>query len=138
MARLDGAEVLHPIVYTHPGAYAQLQEFYGRARLAAVGDSDYHGLGPLGLCRTFVFAREDSEAAIVEALRAGRTVVYDRDGRVYGDPELIRLAAREPRLVELSSPPLDQGTLTTISRVCGILGLLGVFLFGAAKPGQAN
>jgi predicted metal-dependent phosphoesterase TrpH len=130
LRKLDAAEVLHPIAYRHPGAYRELQEFYGRARLTAIGDSDYHGLGPMGLCRTYVFAREDSEGAILEALRAGRTVVYDRDGRAYGDPELIRLAARDLRIDALRSPPSDQGFLIAVSRLCGILGLLGVVLFG--------
>ena len=77
-------------------SYRQLQEFYGRVRLTAIGDSDYHGLGPMGLCRTFVFVRGDSEGAILDAFRAGHTVVYDRAGRTFGDPELISLAMQAP------------------------------------------
>jgi hypothetical protein len=136
VSKLDGAEVLHPLAYENARQYGELQEFYGRARLAAIGDSDFHGLGPLGLCRTLVFATEDSERAIVEAVRARRTVVYDRDGRAYGDAGLIRLAAQDPRIRELASAPAStsQGLLATLSRACGILGLLGVFLFGFGWP----
>jgi hypothetical protein len=130
MGKLDGAEVLHPVAYTRDGAHRQLQEFYARGRFTAIGDSDFHGLGPMGLCRTFVFVREDSEPAILEALRTGHTVVFDRDGRAYGDLELIHLAAQDRRLEEFRSPALNQGELVAMSRVCGILGLLGIFLFG--------
>jgi predicted metal-dependent phosphoesterase TrpH len=50
MSKLDSAEVLHPLAYVRPAAYVQFQQFYARARLTAIGDSDYHGLGPLGMC----------------------------------------------------------------------------------------
>jgi predicted metal-dependent phosphoesterase TrpH len=136
MRKLDAAEVLHPLAYDHPAEYLELQEFFGRARLTAIGDSDYHGLRPMGLCRTFVFARENSASAILEALRAGHTVVYDRDARAFGDPELIRLAAQEPRFAELRSLPSNDGFLTKASRVCGILGILGLFLFGFGVPAR--
>jgi hypothetical protein len=134
MGKLDAAEVEHPIVYARAGAYGELQEFYGRAQLTAIGDSDYHGLGPMGLCRTFVFARKDSEAAILDALRAGHTVVYDHSGRAFGDPDLIRLAAQDPRFDELrSTPAAAQGFLVNLSRIAGLLGLLGMVLFGAGR-----
>lgn len=138
MGKLDAAEVLHPLAYGHPEEYLELQDFYGRAKLTAIGDSDYHGLLPMGLCRTFVFVREDSAGAILDALRAGHTVVYDRDARAFGDPELIRLAAQEPRFAELRSLPSNDGFLTKASRVCGLLGLLGLFLFGFRRPPRTN
>lgn len=132
--KLDAAEVLHPIAYIKASAYRQLQEFYGRGHLTAIGDSDYHGLGPMGLCRTFVFVRGNSEGDILEALRAGHTVVYDRDGRTFGDPELIRLAAQDPQFDELRAPISNQGLLTKTSRTIGIVGLFGLFLFGYRRP----
>jgi hypothetical protein len=134
MRTLDAVEVLHPIAYMSAESYRQLQEFYGRARLTAIGDSDYHGLGPMGLCRTFVFARGDSEGAILEAIRAGHTVVYDRDGRTFGDPELIRLATQAPWFGELQSPVSDQGFLIKASRTGGMLGLLGLLFFAYRRP----
>lgn len=137
MRKLDGTEVLHPLAYEHPEGYRELQEFYDRARLTAIGDSDYHGLGPLGLCRTYVFARENSEAAVLDALRIGRTVVYDRDGRSYGDPQFIAMASQNPQFQELLRPQSERGWvsfLARLSRICGIFGLLGLFVFGYGLP----
>ena len=51
-----------------------------------MGSSDFHGLGRLGLCRTFVFARDTSAEAIIEAIRAQRTVVYGREGKASAIP----------------------------------------------------
>jgi predicted metal-dependent phosphoesterase TrpH len=134
--KLDGTEVLHPLAYDNPPGYRQLQEFYARAHVTAIGDSDYHGLGPMGECRTFVFARENSEAAVLDALKVGRTTVYDRDGRAYGDPQLIALAAQNPEFQQLLHPQFDEGwrgLLAMMSRVCGIFGLIGLFLFSCGR-----
>jgi hypothetical protein len=141
MRKLDATEVLHPLAYVNPKGYQEMQEFYGRAHVTAVGDSDYHGLGPLGWCRTFVFAREDSESAVLDALRLGHTAVYDRAGRAFGDPQLIALAASDPQFQELLHPRPDQGIrvfLAGASRVCGMFGLLGFFLFGYGRPGRTG
>jgi hypothetical protein len=137
MRKLDGAEVLHPLAYESPKRYQELKDFSARAHVAAIGDSDYHGLGPMGVCRTFVFARDDSEADVLDALRVGHTVVYDRDGRAYGDPRLIALASQDPRFQELLGPQDDEGfdrILAKASRVCGVFGLLGLFVFGFSRP----
>jgi hypothetical protein len=141
MRKLDGAEVLHPLAYENAKRYQELQDFSARAHVTAIGDSDYHGLGPMGVCRTFVFAREDSESAVLDALRIGRTVVYDRDGRVYGDPQLIALASQDPQFQNLVHPQGDEGSggfLAKASRLCGMLGLLGLFFFGYGQPGRAS
>jgi hypothetical protein len=131
MRGLDGAEVVHPLIYVREKAHREMREFYARRRMTALGDSDFHGVGPMGLCRTYVFAADDSEGAVREALRAGHTVVYERDGRAYGDPELIRLAG-ENGLFE-KTRPVAPGALVRISGGCGIAGLLGVFLFGLGR-----
>jgi hypothetical protein len=129
MSKLDGSEVLHPLAYVWPLAYVQFQQFYARRRLTAIGDSDYHGLGPLGMCHTYVFARDDSPSAIVDALRAGHTVVYDHDGRSYGDPELIRLASQDQRFNPHQSDAPPPTLLVTLSRVTGVAGLFVLILF---------
>jgi predicted metal-dependent phosphoesterase TrpH len=134
MSKLDAAEVLHPIAYRRRQAYSELKQFYSRARLTAIGDSDFHGLGPMGLCRTWVFAREDSERSILEALRERRTVVFDREGNAFGDPDLIDLARQDIRFTPLRSSPTERGWLAGASRIAGLLGLLGIFLIG---PGRA-
>jgi hypothetical protein len=75
----------------------QFQEFPARLRRAVIGSSDWHGVGPVGLCRTYVLATY-STPAVLDALRAGRTVVYDRDGVSYGNAAFIQrlLAIRAP------------------------------------------
>lgn len=140
MRRLDGAEVLHPLAYESQREYMELQDFYWRTQAAAIGDTDYHGLGPLGLCRTLVFATDDSAEAILDAVRARRTVVYDREGRAYGDAALIQLAGQDARTVELRSKAVSaqNSLLVRASAVCGILGLVGLFLFGFGWPGGAG
>lgn len=131
MAALDGSEVMHPGALSAEGVRADFEAFYRRGRLTAIGSSDYHGLGRLGMCRTYVFATDTSAAAILDALRAGRTVVYGVDGRVYGDPALISLAAGDARLrTRAAEPaaPADAGALVWLSRITGTLGLAAAAL----------
>jgi hypothetical protein len=136
MRKLDGSEVLHPLVYVEPAdrGYRELQQFYATRPLTAIGSSDYHAFSTLGLCRTYVFARENNEAGIIEALRAGRTVVIDRDGRAYGDPALIKLAAQDARLNGREVGPPNNDFLSLLGRICAILGLLTAALFGFRSP----
>jgi len=129
MGKLDGAEVLHPIAYSSGNLAAELREFYGRSRLTAIGDSDYHGLGPMGLCRTYVFTPDETEHGILDALRHRRTIVYDR-GRTYGDPALIRLAAGSGALAHLAQAAPAPGFLSIYSRIAGVLGLIGAVVLG--------
>jgi predicted metal-dependent phosphoesterase TrpH len=132
MQRLDGAEICHPAIYKYKNAQRELETFSGRAKMAAIGSSDFHGIGPMGLCRTYVFARDDSEQAILDAVRARRTVVYGLDGRAYGDPALVRLAASDIRLREAASPSSSlRGWPDWVSRICGVLGLAGVMAVAA-------
>ena len=124
MQRLDGAEVLHPLVYTNSLRYEKMREFYQRKRMTAIGSSDFHGFGNPGFCRTFVFVRENSEAGIIQAVREGHTVVYDRYGQSYGDPDLMRLAARDTRLRDPGPAGANPGWLGIFSRFAGVLALL--------------
>ena len=135
MRKLDGAEVLHPIVYESEELGEELRRFYGSARLTAISDSDYHGLGPMGLCRTYVFTRAETEQGILTALRQGHTVVYDR-GRVYGDPALIQLAAEQGTLPKLASAAPVSGFLAAYSRIAGTLGLMAALWLGCGTGKQ--
>jgi hypothetical protein len=115
---LDGAEVVRPEAQGDERLASQLREFFSRADLTAIGDSDYHGIGLIGYSRTYVFARERTEQGVLDALREGRTVVYDR-GRAFGDPAMIQMTSenadcrarfpscrhREPRNYSAGSPP---------------------------------
>jgi PHP domain-containing protein len=127
MAVLDGTEVTHPAAYSKNAA-AEFEAFYDRRPLTAIGSSDYHGLGRLGMCRTYVFAADTSAPAILDALRARRTVVYGVDGRAYGDPALIRLAEQDSRLRARAAIQPDTGALVWISRLTAIAGLAGLAL----------
>lgn len=128
LSELDGTEIQHPLVYATAAGYPEIQAFYGRTHAAAIGDSDYHGIGPMGLCRTYVFARENSVASVIEAIRAKHTVVLDQDARAYGDPELIRLAKQDAGFAKLNASYdwSHPGWMVRASAALGILGILGL------------
>jgi len=131
MQRLDGSEICHPSVLVPEFVLKEdvqrtYETFAARAPLAAIGSSDFHGLGPMGLCRTYVFADAVSEQGILDAVRAHRTVVYGRDGRAYGDPALVQLAARAGGLRDREPARDTAGWLDWVSRIAGLLGLAGV------------
>jgi predicted metal-dependent phosphoesterase TrpH len=140
---LDAAEVMHPIAYnTERGRtwrWGEMRDFYERAlasghRLTAIGSSDYHAGSPLGVTRTLVFAKDDSAGAVLEALEAGRTVVYDLEGRPYGDPVLSELLTREPYpMREQDYGYRGTGLADRVTRVLGWVGLLGLVLFGSSR-----
>jgi PHP domain-containing protein len=138
MARLDGAEICHPGIYVRERGQQELEEFAARAPVAAIGSSDFHGLGPMGFCRTYVFARDNTEHAILEALRAHRTVVYGRDGQEYGDPALVRLAAGRAGLREREPSRSGAGWLDAISRIGGILGVAGLIFLSGTRRSAAS
>jgi predicted metal-dependent phosphoesterase TrpH len=121
--RLDGAEVCHPATFDYPQFRPELEQFWKRSGAAAIGSSDFHGPGRLGMCRTFVFAREASAQAILEAIRAKRTVVYGRDNQVYGDPALIRIAEADGRLRKAANTEYPVSALDRVSQILGIIGL---------------
>jgi predicted metal-dependent phosphoesterase TrpH len=140
---LDAAEVMHPLAFGGRGdtswRWGEMRDFYERARasghpLTAVGSSDYHAGSPLGVCRTLLFASDDSEGAALDALRAGRTVVHDLEGKAYGDPALVAALEREPYPMR----PQDygyggSGPADRAARGLGWLGLWGLILFGLRR-----
>jgi predicted metal-dependent phosphoesterase TrpH len=106
LADLDGVEVAHrdglPLAMSR-----QYEEFYQRTlarnpQIAAIGSSDFHTSGPLGLCRTYLLVRERSEGGVLDAIRAGRTVGRCESSRLRGRPELVRLL--EPHRDALAPP----------------------------------
>lgn len=145
--RLDGAEVMHPLVFGGASRSAgwrweEIRQFYVKARadghpLMAIGSSDYHFFSPLGVCRTLLFTRGQTEADVMEALRARRTVVYDPSGTPYGDPDMIALLERDPYATRVQDyDDHGRGAGDWIVRVVGFLGLLGVVLF-AGRAGAS-
>jgi predicted metal-dependent phosphoesterase TrpH len=97
LALLDGAEAMHSEVHRDQAFRADLEAFFARARrvnpgIAAIGSSDFHAMPPMmGRCRTYLFVRERTKAGVLDAIRSGRTLAVDGDGRLQGDPPLIEL-----------------------------------------------
>jgi hypothetical protein len=77
-----------------------------------------------------VFAERPDEASVMAALRAGRTVVYDKNGKAWGDPKMIELLANDPYPTreEISGYP-SRSPLDGFTRFLGVLGALGILLF---------
>jgi hypothetical protein len=98
---LDGSEAAHPLALlaAETGEALKGEELLEFRQsvlvhnpgLAAIGSSDFHFGGTLGLCRTFLFVDEVSQAGVLDAIRAGRTVARDANGRLTGDPMLVAL-----------------------------------------------
>jgi hypothetical protein len=127
-ARLDGTEVVRPESVV-PARAEELRAFAATVPHAApIASSDYHGLNPMGTPRTFVFARGRTEADVMEALRARRTVVLDRD-RAFGEPALVRAAIEGGLSNDATRPAAVTRTANVFSCWAGALALLGLLLW---------
>ena len=127
---LDGSEVAHPLVDGDAKSRGELIEFYTRLRTARpsaapIGSSDFHIRAPMGLCRTYVFARERSQAGVVEAIRSGRTVAYDSTGHAFGDAALVAMADRRRQhdAVRRTSPS-PSASASVVAVLLGLVGLI--------------
>ena len=60
-----------------------------------------------------------------KGVRAGRTVVYGRDGRPYGDPALVRLGEEAGGFRDREPWRSSLGWLDWVSRIGALLGLAG-------------
>ncbi|MFO0723962.1 MAG: CehA/McbA family metallohydrolase [Myxococcota bacterium] len=142
LKELDGAEVLHPLVRGKRIAPIgwnpeDLRSFWGELSAArthplAIGSSDYHFLSALGACRTLVFARERTPESVLEALRAGRTVVVLEDGSRVGDPEMVALMQPEDAPRSSDEDYGASGIWDQLGRWLGFIGLL-MLGFGARR-----
>lgn len=130
---LDGLEVMHPIAFSarNPAwSWADMRAYYEETipRPAAIGSSDYHFASVLGLCRTLVFVKEPVTAnAVIDAIRARRTVVIDREEKLVGDPSLIEALERQPYVPRTSDYAYrGEGLLDRILRILGLVGVAGI------------
>jgi hypothetical protein len=131
LALLDGSETAHSAAIRSPRARLELAEFFRGAAarnpsLAPIGSSDFHFGGGLGQCRTYLFVDEISEAGVLEAVRAGRTVAYDGHGRLTGDPEQVRTVES---LIAQRPPPVRADTFARIASWISLAGLFVLLLF---------
>jgi hypothetical protein len=128
IAQLDGYERAHPSMRT-PMTERDFAAFGARAealrpRIAVIGSSDYHAALAPGFCRTWVLARERTAAAVVEAVREGRTAAMDMQGRLYGDAQTVRLVhAAQVTAPEPRTPTVWSGA-TAAAAVAGLLLLV--------------
>jgi hypothetical protein len=76
-----------------------------------------------------VFAREHSQAGMLDAIRHGRTVAEDADGRLHGDPALVRLV--ESQRPAGSSDPHPAWRFFAVT--CAWIGLLGLVVLGRGE-----
>lgn len=134
---LDGAEATHSDVHRSQAFRSDLAAFFARARavnpgIAAIGSSDFHAMPPvIGRCRTYLFVRERTKEGVLEAIRNGRTLAVDGDGRLTGDPGLIQLLG-DTRPAGRSDPHPFWRRLSITMAWLGALGL--VVLRGGRRP----
>lgn len=96
LVALDGVETDHSMTHVWDESRRDLAAFYAHAvrvhpSIAAIGSTDFHHFAPLGLGRTYLLVTELTPRAIVEAIRAGRTVACGGDGESHGPPELVTM-----------------------------------------------
>lgn len=131
---LDGVEVAHPMIDGKDEWRGELLAFYDRATrlnptIAAIGSSDFHHFAPLGLGRTYVLVREATQAGIVEAIRAGRTVACDGLGESIGPSELVAMLAEDCRR-DARRPPAGASALDSFSTWLAWLGVVALVILG--------
>jgi len=128
LGTLDGYERAHPVI-DRENTRAELASFDRRIRamrpdIAAIGSSDFHWTGSVGWCRTYVLARDRTAAGVVDAVRAGRTVAADRQGRLYGDPALVSAVEAAGGFI---APPAERYRWLSIGLVWfGLLGMVAL------------
>jgi hypothetical protein len=125
---LDGAEAVHTRAQEFSRGRQELRAFYRNARvvnpdLAPIGSSDFHGVAPLGGCRTYILADEASERGVLDAIRRGRTVASDGRGAFVGDPALVELA-RQADAMRSVHPDAGPWHHVSVAMVLLALGLL--------------
>ena len=131
---LDGVEVAHPMMHVWTETRREYLAFYDRARsvhpsIAAIGSTDFHQVAPVGLGRTYLLVKAATETAILDAIRAGRTVACDGRGRAAGPPELVELVKDDCR-DDAGSPPDGQTALDRVGTWLVWLGVVGLVVFG--------
>jgi hypothetical protein len=136
-ADIDGVESAHPVRHESVTSREELDASVVRALtvhpgIAQIGSSDFHYLAPIGLCRTYIFARDVTVGSVVEAIRAGRTVACDARGRTYGDPRLAAGVQEACRAASIAPPDLNV-RLNRIAVLCAWLGALGLTLIGPRR-----
>jgi hypothetical protein len=100
LERLDGVEVVLPAA-DKPDERDMLALYElaknARPNVSPIGSSDFHFIFPVGTPRTYLFATAHTKEAVLDALRSGRTVSYDKRGNAIGDRRLVVHVERHMR-----------------------------------------
>jgi len=86
----------------------------------------------MGECRTLLFAGDLSAGSVLDAIRKGRTVSMDRQGRLYGPPELVRLAA--PQRPVARTDPIRRIAVSHRALLCSAVWEFSCSVGGAGPP----
>jgi hypothetical protein len=136
---VDGVEVAHPMIHVWEESRRNLAAFYDRTKrihpsIAAIGSTDFHHLAPLGLGRTYLFAADATQSAIIDAIRAGRTVACNGRGEATGPDGLVTLVKDDCRRDALA-PPEGHTTRDSLAAWAVWLGLVGLVVLGVESGG---
>jgi len=134
---VDGVEVAHPEDESSPDARQEFIDVFGhalsvKAGMAAIGSSDFHYFGPIGVNRTYLFVREATANGVLDAIRAGRTVACDARGHAFGPPDLVSMV--EARCLEDTiAPPVGDTAASRIGTALAWAGLAALVLLGPSR-----
>lgn len=125
---LDGHERAHPSM-RRPEPGADFAAFAARAVAlkpdsAPIGSSDFHSGAAPGYCRTWVLARERSAAGVIAAVRDGRTVAMDMNGRLYGKAGDVRLVSDAHVAKRVTTRPTAWARASVAAAALGLLLLV--------------
>jgi hypothetical protein len=128
---LDGAEIAHPVSLGPWWVGARLRGFFRHAQslnpdIAPIGSTDFHMTAPLGLCRTYLLVDERSADGALDAIRRGRSVARDAEGRLFGASEHVAAVERHLAAAGPAQPvPLAQ-RLLALAALLSLAGLTGL------------
>jgi hypothetical protein len=137
---LDGAEVAHRSRLEESPSRISVERFFSRVKsvnpdVAPIGSTDFHMTAPLGLCRTYLLAGERSAAGALDAIRRGRTVAGDPNGRLYGRPEDVAVVER---YLAGAAPVADVSPVEKLAALGALLSLAALTLSRPRKNAGLN
>jgi hypothetical protein len=129
---LDGAEITYHLLPDPRRIRLQRREFFAEVasvnpQVAPIGSTDFHMVAPLGLCRTYLLVDERSAAGALRAIRRGRTVARDADGRLIGTPEHVAA-------VQQQTSTATVGNVSSLDRFLAFGALLSLAIL--SLPGR--
>ena len=99
-------------------AFYRAREGAAHPSIAAIGSTDFHQFAPVGLGRTYLFARDRHPGSRPRRdPRADATVACDGLGQAYGPAELVEMVAADCRRAA-TAPPAGAGGRRHHGDVC--------------------